>query len=95
MSQNMKNYQKILPGLSTIWFINMLIQKYLNISFSLFILQPLKILVLSRPKSGRSVYCQYLCDKLKLELINLERPLKEIMKKIKKNAADPKMDDND
>lgn len=56
---------------------------------------PLKILVLSKPKSGRSVYCQHLCDKLNLELITIDRPFKDIIKKIKKNLDDPQLDEND
>ena len=55
--------------------------------------KPLRILVLSKPKSGRSIYCQHLCDKLNLELISLERPFKDIQKKIKKNEDDPKEDE--
>ena len=57
--------------------------------------EPLKILVLSKPKSGRSIYCQHLADKLNIELITIDRPFKDIQKKIKKNADDPQMDEND
>jgi len=55
--------------------------------------KPLRILVLSKPKSGRSIYCQHLADKLNLELITLKRPFKDILKKIKKNEEDPKEDE--
>lgn len=53
----------------------------------------MRILVLSNPKCGRSTYCQQLSTELDLELIDLERPFKDIMKKIKKNEDEPLEDE--
>lgn len=54
---------------------------------------PQQILLVGKPRSGRSTFCKALAAKLDLELLDLDRGIQKILAKVAENEQSPQLDD--
>ena len=50
---------------------------------------PIQMLLLAKPKSGRSTFAKALAKRLDIEYIDLQRPIQRIFDKMKENEENP------
>jgi adenylate/nucleoside-diphosphate kinase len=55
---------------------------------------PLQILLISKPRSGRTTFARSLAKRLDLEHVDLERPIARLFEKVKDSEENPKTDDD-
>ena len=55
---------------------------------------PLQILLISKPRSGRTTLAKAIAKKLDVEHMDLERPIMRLLEKVKESEENPKTDDD-